>query len=228
MGCNPRCEFFMNANLCFRCVGSKEQENFKEVFPGWDDYYQETDVQSMPWYEKDLDHDLENELKSKNYTTGDFLDLGTGPGTQALQLSKYDFKVTGTDISQAAIEKAKKLSSKVDFVVDDILNSKMPDKKFDFILDRGIFHIFDVPKRPQYVKQINRILKDNGILFLKCMSVEERNLPDNDMPHKLSKQEIKGNFSANFDVQKIDDTVFRGTLEVNPKSLFAVLKKKSS
>ena len=68
----------------------------------------------MPWYEKDLDQDLENELKSKNYTTGDFLDLGTGPGTQALQLIKYDFKVTGTDISQNAIEKAKKLSSKID------------------------------------------------------------------------------------------------------------------
>ena len=61
---------------------------------------------------KTLDHDLENELKSKNYGSGNFLDLGTGPGTQALQLSKFNFKVTGTDISQSAIEKAKKLSIK--------------------------------------------------------------------------------------------------------------------
>ena len=225
-GMYTRFEFFMNANLCFICVSSKEHENFKEVFPGWDDYYRETDVQSMPWYEKDLDHDLENELKSKNYATGDFLDLGTGPGTQALQLSKYNFKVIGTDISHNAIEKAKKLSDKIEFVVDDILNSKISDKKFDFILDRGIFHTFDVSKRPQYVKQITRILNDNGILFLKCMSVEEKNLPDNDMPHKLSKQEIKDNFSDHFDVQKIKDSVFHGTLKVNPKALFAVLKKK--
>ncbi|MBI1662851.1 MAG: class I SAM-dependent methyltransferase [Nitrosopumilus sp.] len=37
------------------------------------------------------------------------MDLGTGPGTQALELSKIGFKVTGTDISQSAIEKAKKI-----------------------------------------------------------------------------------------------------------------------
>ena len=206
---------------------NKELENFKENFSGWDDYYKETDVETMPWYEKNLDHDIENEIKLNNYNTGNFLDLGTGPGTQALQLSKYDFEVTGTDISQSAIEKAKKLSNKINFLVDDVLNSKLPDKKFDFILDRGIFHIFDISQRPQYVKQIKRILNDNGILFLKCMSANEKNLPDDDMPRKLSKQEIMNSFNDDFDIQKIDDTVFQGSLEFYPKALFAVLKKKS-
>ena len=202
---------------------NKELENF----PGWDEYYKQTNVETMPWYEKNLDHDLENEIKSKNYNTGNFLDLGTGPGTQALQLSKYNFKVTGTDISQSAIDKAKKLSNDVTFLVDDVLNSKLSDKKFDFIFDRGIFHTFDVSQRPQYLKQIKRILNDGGILFLKCMSVDEKNLTDNDMPHKLSKQEIMDSFNDNFDILKIEDSEFRGTLEFYPKALFAVLKKKS-
>jgi len=205
---------------------NKEHENFKETFSGWDDYYKTTKVEIMPWYEKNLDHDIENEIKSNNYNTGNFLDLGTGPGTQALQLSKYDFDVTGTDISQSAIENAKKLSNEINFLVDDILNSKLSDKKFDFILDRGIFHIFDIPQRPQYVKQIKRILNDDGILFLKCMSVDEQNLPDDDMPHKLSKQEITNVFDDDFDIQSISDTVFSGSLEMNPKALFVVLKKK--
>jgi ubiquinone/menaquinone biosynthesis C-methylase UbiE len=180
----------------------------------------------MPWYEKNLDHDLKNELESNNYNVGNFLDLGTGPGTQAIQLSKNNFDVTGTDISQSAIEKAKKLSNEINFLVDDILNSKLADKKFDFIFDRGIFHIFDVSQRPQYVKQIKRILNDNGILFLKCMSTVEKDLSDNNMPHKLSKQEIMDSFNIDFDIQKITDTVFRGTLEFYPKAWFAVLKKK--
>jgi len=205
---------------------NEELDDFKETFPGWDEYYKETEVETMPWYEKNLDHDVENEIKSNNYNTGNFLDLGTGPGTQALQLSKYNFKVTGTDISQNAIEKAKKLSNEIIFLVDDVLNSKLSDKKFNFILDRGIFHIFDISQRPQYVQQIKRILNDNGILFLKCMSVEEKNLPDNDLPHKLSKQEIIDSFDVDFDVQKINDTIFSGNLEINPKALFAVLKKK--
>ena len=204
----------------------KDTGKFKETFPGWDDYYKETEVETMPWYEKNLDHDVENEIKSNNHNTGNFLDLGTGPGTQALQLSKYHFEVTGTDISQSAIEKAKKLSSKIDFKVDDILNSRLSDKQFDFVLDRGIFHIFDIAQRPQYVQQVRRILKDNGILFLKCMSIEEKNISDEDMPHKLSKHEITDSFDADFNIEKINDTVFSGNLEMNPKALFAVLKKK--
>ena len=206
-------------------VTNKELENFKENFSGWDNYYKETNVEIMPWYAKNLDHDLENEIESKILNTGNFLDLGTGPGTQALQLTKYHFKITATDISSSAIEKAKKLSNKVNFLVDDILNSKLPDKKFDFIFDRGIFHIFDVSQRPQYVKQIKRILNDNGILFLKCMSNDDKNLPDDGMPHKLSKQEIMDSFNDDFDIQRIDDSVFHGTLEFYPKALFAVLKK---
>ena len=206
---------------------NKELENFKETFPGWDDYYKQTDVEVMPWYEKNLDQDVENEIKSNNYNTGEFLDLGTGPGTQALQLSKYNFRVTGTDISQSAIDKAKKLSNDINFLVDDVLNSKLSDKTFDFILDRGIFHNFDISQRPQYLKQIKRILNENGILFLKCMSVKEKNIPDNDMPHKLSNQEIINSFNADFDILKIKDSEFRGALEFYPKALFAVLKKKS-
>ena len=208
-------------------MSEKEFKDFKKIFPGWDEYYKETNVEEMPWYEKNLDHDLKNEITLKNFNTGSFLDLGTGPGTQAIQLTKYDFDVTGTDISQNAIDKAKKLSNEVDFLVDDILDSKLSDKKFNFILDRGIFHIFDVSQRPQYVKQIKRILNDDGILFLKCMSVKEKNLSDNDMPHKISKQEILDSFNADFDIQRIDDSEFHGALEFYPKALFAVLKKKS-
>ena len=59
------------------------------------------------------------------------------------------------------------------------------------------------------------------------MSENEKNLPDNDMPHKLSKQEIMDSFNDGFDIQRIDDSVFRGTLELEPKALFAILKKKS-
>jgi len=207
---------------------NNEVENFKENFPGWDDYYKETEVEDMPWYEKNLDHDMENEIKSKNYTTGKFLDLGTGPGTQALQLSKYNFEITATDISPNAIDKAKKLSNEINFLVDDVLNSKLPDKEFDFIFDRGVFHVFDVSQRPQYVKQIKLILNDSGILFLKCMSIDETKIPDDGMPHKLSKQEIIDSFNDDFDIQRIDDSIFHGAHELKLKALFAVLKKKSN
>jgi len=205
----------------------KALESFKENFSGWDDYYKKNKVEDMPWYEKNLDTDLENEIKSKNLRKGRFLDLGTGPGTQAIQLAKRNFEVTATDISSSAIEKAKKLSNEINFLVDDVLDSKLSDRDFDFIFDRGIFHLFDVSQRPQYVKQIKRILDENGILFLKCMSIDEKNLPDDDMPHKLSKQEITDAFDDDFDIQRIVDTVFNESMGIKPKALFTVLKIKS-
>ena len=201
-------------------------DNEKE-FPDWDTYYKENNVKEMPWYESNLDPDLNNEIKSRNLSRGKFLDLGTGPGTQAIQLAKLGFDTTGSDLSENAITKAKSLSDKVNFVIDDILNSKLSENEFDFILDRGCFHVFDIEQRPNYVIQIKRILGKNGILFLKCMSIDEKDLPEDKGPHKLSHSELNQVFSNDFEVQSIKDTVYHGTLNPLPKALFAVLKKKS-
>ena len=59
----------------------------------WDDVYKNNPVNKLPWYTKDLDFDLKKELKKLK--KGSFLDLGTGPGTQAIALSKLGFDVTG-------------------------------------------------------------------------------------------------------------------------------------
>ncbi len=197
-----------------------------EEFSDWETYYKNNEVTKMPWYDKNLDHDLENEIKTRNVSSGRFLDLGTGPGTQAIQLAKQGFDVTATDLSENAILNAKNLSNEVNFVKDDFMNSKLQDNEFNFIFDRGCFHVFDIPQRATYVEQIKRILNKNGILFLKCMSIDEKDLPADKGPHRLSKQEIRDVFSNDFEIETIRDTFFTGTINPLPKALFAVLKKK--
>ena len=55
-------------------------------FPHWNDLYaNETSVGSLPWYNKDLDNDLKEHLRTMNITKGRFLDLGTGPASQRMQ-----------------------------------------------------------------------------------------------------------------------------------------------
>ena len=46
-------------------------------------------------------------IRSQNITSGKFLDLGTGPGTQARLLAKRGFRVIGSDLSEAAIRRAR-------------------------------------------------------------------------------------------------------------------------
>ncbi|NIP61531.1 MAG: methyltransferase domain-containing protein [Nitrosopumilaceae archaeon] len=194
----------------------------------WDDFYNETEVEDLPWFTKRLDFDLQIELKNRNLRSGRFLDLGTGIGTQAIALSNMGFDVTGADISEVAIEKAKKRSDKINFVVDDILNTKLPDDSFDFIFDRGIFHLFDESDRTEFVNQIKRILNDDGIYFLKCMSIEEEEFSGDNAPHRLSKQQIIDIFGNDFDIEKIKPSIFEASnLDYNPRAWFAVMQKKT-
>lgn len=56
----------------------------------------------MPWFNPELDEDLENALDELGLRSGSALDLGTGPGTQAIHLARRGFDVTATDISETA------------------------------------------------------------------------------------------------------------------------------
>ncbi len=197
-------------------------DNIKKILD-WDIYYKQNKVETMPWYEKNLDLDMVDEIRFLE--KGIFLDLGTGPGTQAIELAKKGFKVTGSDVSSSAIEKAKVPTSNVNFVIDNILNSKFESESFDYILDRGCFHVLSSDERITYLDQIKRILKKNGIIFLKCMSKNEKNIPDDKGPHKFYKEEIINYFENDFDIKKSKDTVYYGTLDPLPKALFFVMKK---
>ncbi len=77
-------------------------------------------------------------------TKGRFLDLGTGPATQATELYKLGFQVTATDISEHAITRAKRMSKGIEFIVDDIIESKLKDNSFDYIFDRGCFQVWSL------------------------------------------------------------------------------------
>ncbi|MFL6494889.1 MAG: class I SAM-dependent methyltransferase [Nitrososphaera sp.] len=195
-------------------------------FPHWDNLYaNEEAVFSLPWYNKGLDDDLREQLSSINMTRGKrFLDLGTGPATQATELSKLGFQVTATDISKNAISRAKSMSKEedIEFIVDDILNSKLKEDYFDYIFDRGCFHVLEPSSRQRYINQVSRILTDNGLLFLKTFSTKERSQYG---PYRFSIDDIKSIFSNKFEIVSFKETVYQGTLSILPKALFTILRK---
>jgi SAM-dependent methyltransferase len=202
-------------------------EKSEKCFPSWDSLYKSQKVQTMPWYNENLDTDLEEELERRKITKGRILDLGTGPATQAIQLSKRGLKVTGSDISEAAINRAREVyanhNNNIDFIIDDILNSKIDDKNFDYVFDRGCFHVIPIEKRTTYIREIKRILVEKGILFLKCFS---RNEPRDEGPYKFSEDEIRQLFGHEFVIESIKNTVYQGTLDPLPKALFVVMNKR--
>jgi len=142
-------------------------------------------------------------------------------------LAKLGFKVIGSDLSEAAINRARSVyanEKNVNFIVDDILNSNLKDGEFDYIFDRGCFHVLLPTDRQKYITKIRQILKDNGILFLKCFSDKE---PRQEGPYKFSQEGIRGLFSKYFRIDSIKETVYQGTLDPFPKALFTVMIKNS-
>ena len=195
-------------------------------FPEWDSLYKSQQVETMPWYNEKLDSDLEEEIsEQKNLHKGRFLDLGTGPATQAVQIARKGYPVTGSDISPAAIRRAKEVYGKeqnVRFIVDSILDSNFKDDEYDYTFDRGCFHVLNPSDRLTYVKEIKRILKEDGTLFLKCFSINEKR---EEGPYRFSKKQISEIFEKeSFTVIKIKDTVYQGTLDPLPVALFVVMK----
>jgi 2-polyprenyl-3-methyl-5-hydroxy-6-metoxy-1,4-benzoquinol methylase len=191
----------------------------------WEDLYKVVDVEVLPWFSPDLDEDLDKALAELKITKGHFLDIGTGPATQAIALAKRGFKVTATDISETAIEKGRDRASHerlvIDFKQDDIVSSHLR-RKFDLAFDRGCFHVLIPKKRARYRDIVSRLIKPGGYLFLKCFSYKQ---PGTEGPYRFKPEEIKRTFKSQFDIISIKDTSFKGNRQPNPQALFCVMRK---
>lgn len=194
-------------------------------FPSWEEIYKAMPVEEMPWYSRELDHGLAAELQRRQISVGTFLDIGTGPGTQAVALAPRGFTVTATDLSETAVRLAQSLNAPVTFVHDDIVHTRLRGP-FDFIFDRGCFHVLAPKDRAAYVRHVAELLADGGMLFLKCFSLREPNIIDG--PYRFTPAEIRGIFDTRFQIESIVETEFQGTLTPNPRALFAVMQRISA
>jgi 2-polyprenyl-3-methyl-5-hydroxy-6-metoxy-1,4-benzoquinol methylase len=196
------------------------------MFPNWNELYGQQAVETMPWYYAALDPDLERGLAEQKLVSGRLLDLGTGPGTQAFELAQRGYQVTAADLSQQAIDQARAKSAErnlaIDFVQDDILASKLTGS-FDAVFDRGCFHVFAPELRPTYASAVAKLVRPQGVLFLKCFSELQ---PGDIGPYRLTKREIETTFETAFELVSIVPTIYQGTLAEKPKAYFCTLRRK--
>jgi 2-polyprenyl-3-methyl-5-hydroxy-6-metoxy-1,4-benzoquinol methylase len=196
------------------------------VFPNWNELYQKQASETLPWYFPTLDPDLERGLAARKLSQGRALDLGTGPGTQAVALAERGFHVIGSDLSGHAIEQArtryaeKKLS--LEFVQDDVLSSELTPG-FDLVFDRGCFHVMSPELRAGYAQTLATLVKPGAVFFLKTFSCEQ---PGDVGPYRLTLGEIESTFKAAFEIVSVERTVYQGTLDPLPIAWFCTLLKR--
>jgi ubiquinone/menaquinone biosynthesis C-methylase UbiE len=141
------------------------------------------------------------------------LDYGCGIGNSLEQVLKFKpKKITGIDISEVSIEKAKKnfdKNTKIELLVDNCEKTKFEENTFDIVYGTGILHHLNFEI---CLDEIQRILKPGGrLLFIeplgtnpfinlyrrltpKSRSIDEHPLVENDLnliKNRFQKVKIK-------------------------------------
>jgi len=119
-------------------------------------------------YNKEGFAGLENTIIEKHFgTTGAVLDIGCGTGRTTAPLLKRGMKVTGIDLSKEMIDFAGKKHPEIDYRVMNACDLKFENESFDyaFFSFNGIDYIYPKSKRLLCLREINRVLKKNGIFI---------------------------------------------------------------
>jgi 2-polyprenyl-3-methyl-5-hydroxy-6-metoxy-1,4-benzoquinol methylase len=197
-------------------------------FRDWEDRYREEEIESMPWFHPDIDPDIDRILRRLDLQGGAVLDLGSGPGTQAIAIARRGFRVTGTDISDTAVMKARIRAERekipVEFIRDDILESRL-EGPYDLVLDRGCFHVLDPDHRSHYRDIVFGLTRPGGHLILKCFSYRE---PGDEGPYRFTPQMIEMSLVPPFLLRSLEETAFMGNRQPPPHALLCLLEKRGS
>ncbi len=106
------------------------------------------------------------------------LDVGAGRGHVAYHLGKSGFKVIGLEYVADIVKKNnlevkdRKLDGKVGFVEGSVLDIPLADNSFDAVTDIATLHHLRQSDWELYAREISRVLKPDGYLFLMELSRE--------------------------------------------------------
>ena len=126
--------------------------------------------------------------------TGAVLDAGCGSGENALHIASLGLPVLGVDVAETALalarERAVERGIAAEFAVADAFHLELLGRRFQTVLDCGLFHTFDDEERLEYVASLASVTEHEGTLHLLCFSDEDR-----DVPHPVSQEDLKTAFT---------------------------------
>jgi len=134
-------------------------------------------------------------LASEGGFAGLVLDAGCGTGENALHVASLGLPVVGVDVAETALAiaraKADDRGIEVEFAAADAFELEGLGRRFETVLDCGLFHTFDADERPGYVASLASVTQQGGTLYLLCFSDDG---PDTG-PHPVRQQELKAAFN---------------------------------
>ncbi|KUF16898.1 class I SAM-dependent methyltransferase [Streptomyces silvensis] len=141
----------------------------------WDGFYTDRS-KPVPFFVAKPDESLASYLVRGLVTPGRALDLGCGPGRNALHLAAHGFDVDAVDVSPAALawagERARDAGADIRFHLGDAfaLGPAVLDGPYDLVYDSGCFHHLPPHRRISYLALLERVLAPGGHFALTCFA----------------------------------------------------------
>ncbi|MFE6165756.1 class I SAM-dependent methyltransferase [Streptomyces sp. NPDC056486] len=155
----------------------------------WDGFYTDRE-RPVPFFVAKPDENLASYVDRGLLTPGRALDLGCGPGRNALYLASLGFQVDAVDLSPAAVawaeERAREAGADIRFHRGDAfaLTEAELSGPYDLIHDSGCFHHLPPHRRVSYLSLLDRALAPGGHLALTSFAAGDAGsgseLPDED------------------------------------------------
>jgi ubiquinone/menaquinone biosynthesis C-methylase UbiE len=128
----------------------------------------------------------------------DVVDLGCGPGIDAVFLAVAGARVTGIDAAPSALAKARALAEwagvDIAFHQASIVETGLSDACADVVNDSFVFHNIADESRSAYAAEVHRILRPGGVFLLNAFS--DRMVAGTG-PRRISASEIFTSFLPN-------------------------------
>lgn len=147
----------------------------------WDAFYEDR-TKPVPFFVAKPDENLADYVERGLVAPGRALDLGCGPGRNALYLAGRGVETDGVDLSAGALAWAEDRARETgigaaSFHHGDAFALTLPDGPlpgpYDLVHDSGCFHHLPPHRRVSYLALLDRVLAPGGVLALTCFAAGE-------------------------------------------------------
>jgi SAM-dependent methyltransferase len=191
----------------------------------WDASYQ--DHEPAPW-DIGRPQDAFVRVASEGGFAGAVLDAGCGTGEHALLAATLGLPVLGVDVAATAIDLARAKAADrgihAEFLVADAFELDRLGRRFDTVLDCGLFHTCDEDERSRYVASVASATNHAGTLYVLCFSDKAPDIG----PHPVHAEELRAAFDrrSGWDVVAIEPDHIQTTfMEAGVPAWFATITR---
>jgi SAM-dependent methyltransferase len=126
-------------------------------------YFAEIEERRYRWH-----YHLRDLFDSIQGSRGRLLEVGSGIGVDSIQLARCGFDVTAVDLTESAIQVARRFAQlrgvTIDFRLGNAERLDFPDESFDAVYSFGVLH--HTPDIEQAVAEVRRVLRPGGRAYV--------------------------------------------------------------